>query len=70
MKDKLRFRTIDGHRWVILDWSWDKSEALVLRTEFRMNLIKKYPKAIFKIEPFREEGFGDVKWQVLGRLHG
>jgi hypothetical protein len=53
-----------------LDWSWDKSEALVLRTEFRMNLIKKYPKAIFKIEPFREEGFGDVKWQVLGRLHG
>lgn len=61
MKD---FRTIDGHRYRIIDEFLDKSDAIVARTEWQQHLRKKDDKIVVKIEPFKDEN-GLTIWQVL-----
>jgi|WetSurMetagenome_2_1015567.scaffolds.fasta_scaffold1700100_1 hypothetical protein len=64
------YRTVDGKRWTRLNWGWDKSEMISIRDEDKATIREKHPKAIFKIEPYHEPGFGDTKWELLVRLNG
>lgn len=61
---KKEYRVLDGRRYRIIDSYFDKSDAIVAKTDWQQHLRQKDNKIMIKIEPIKD-GNGAVFWQVL-----
>jgi hypothetical protein len=65
----MKYTTIDGVRWMVLDIYTDKSEAIEARDDWKHHLRTQKPNAIVRIAETKD-GNGLKIWEVLARQEG
>jgi hypothetical protein len=65
----MKYTTIDGVRWMVLDVYTDKSEAIEARDDWKRHLRIQKPNALVKIEETKD-GNGLRIWEIIARQEG